>query len=125
MVIKNFTLKDLADLEKCAQFPLGNLNLGDGHFALKKSIFSGNHLIGSFFAHMTTEISLVLDNDMSNISKAKAINFIFTHLMHELPKLGFDDAHIFIKNNDSYVDLLKKHFTFEEVVGKALVVRKK
>lgn len=122
-MIKELTLQDLVLIEKDAKFPIENINLSN--CLIKKSIFDNDNreFKGIFLAHKTLEISIILRSDLSNYSKAKAINCIFKNLIADIPALGYDDSHIFLNNDDTYGELLKKHFGFEDIVGTPLVIR--
>jgi hypothetical protein len=122
MEIRDLSLRDLISLEKNATFPLqdpfGKL------FIIRKSIIQDDELIGSFLVKLTTESMLVF-NDPSPITRAKALKLMYDYICKELVKLGFDDNHVFLNNLEQYGELLKKHFGFEDVIGKPLVIRKR
>jgi alanine dehydrogenase len=121
-MIRELNLNDLVKLENSAKFPLNDID--SKMFCIKKAIEEDGELIGSVMVHITSEVSIILNEKVSRIKKARAILEIFSFLGKELVKLGFEDAHVFIKDNPTYAAILKKHYGFEDVVGTALVVRK-
>lgn len=112
-MIRDLELSDLVELEK------DNLpNLFNGPFKLVKSIDHNGELIGSFWVRLTTEISILLKPELSNITKARAINEIGNFLYNKIPEqLGISDSFITFEGNfdPKYIDSLKKHFKFEDV----------
>lgn len=122
MEIRDIELRDLVLLEKHATFPMKNFY--DQLYIMKKSVIKDEKLIGSFFVKLTTE-SMLIFNESCPLTRARALKMMFDYILKEHLKLGFDDSHIFLNNLDNYGELLKKHFGFEDVIGKPLVFRKK
>jgi hypothetical protein len=120
VIIRDLSLHDLVSLEKEAQFPLPNLS--SSLYCIKKSIEYEDKFIGSFWVKMTSETSLILSPNISNLTRAIAIKEIFNFLFTELTKAGLDDSHLFIQNNDQFVDFLKKHFGFKDNLGTPLYI---
>jgi hypothetical protein len=123
MEIRNLNLYDLVLLEKDAKFPLPNLS--SNLYVIRKSLLLNDKLIGSFWTKLTSETSLILCPEVSNLTKARAIREVFQSLYCELQKLGLDDSHLFIQNDEEYVKLLKKHFGFKDQLGTALYIGKR
>lgn len=121
MLIRNINLNDLLRLEKAAQFPMPNLE--SSLYIIKKTLMD-NGLIGSFWVKATTETSLILSPEISKLKKARAIAEIVKILRCELMKLGYDDSHLFIKDDEEYVNFLKKNFDFKDNLGTALYITK-
>lgn len=121
-MIRDLKLSDLMSLEKSATFPLENINFSN--CPIKKTLLDDKRILGIFMAHSTLEISIVLESDLSKLSKGKAIRSIFNCLKREITSSGYDDAHVFINNDEHYKNILKKHFGFEDVVGAPLVIRR-
>ena|SRR5271156_1282358 len=123
-MVRDLNLHDLVILEQEAKFQLPKLE--SPLFIVKKSVEIDGKLIGSFFVKLTSEVSLIFDSSISKLTRARALREIFIHLYLELNKRGFNDTHIFLKDDlKSYGELLKKHCGFEDVIGSALVLRKK
>jgi len=120
MQLRELNLNDLMLLEKDAQFPMPNLL--SPLYCIKKSIEEDGSLIGSFWVKLTSETSLILDSKYSNLTRARAIKEIFRFLRKELVTKGLDDSHLFIQENDHYVELLKKHFHFKDNLGVPLYI---
>ncbi len=120
MQLRELELHDLVLLEKDAQFPMPNLL--SSLYCIKKSIEEDGKLIGSFWVKLTSETSLIIDSKYSNITRARAIREIFSFLRPELINKGLDDSHLFIQDNDHYVELLKKHFNFKDNLGVPLYI---
>lgn len=120
MEIRDLSIHDLTILEREAKFPMPNLV--SGLYPIKKSI-DEDRLLASFWVKVTTETSLILRPDLSDLTKAKIIIKIFKFLTKELQRLGFDDSHLFIENDESYVKFLKQYFSFRDNLGHALYIR--
>ena len=122
-MIRDLSLNDLRALEKD-----GLPSLFNGPFKLIKSVECDGKLIGSFWVKITSEISILLKPELSNLAKAKAIKEIGEFLYGKIPEqLGISEAIVVFDNDDEriderYIKFLKKHFNFEEV--KALRVRR-
>lgn len=129
MEIRDLNLRDYITLEKLhdkvSEFPIPNpsnkLNI------VKKAIYDDGNFIGAGFAWNTTEISLIVDDDLSSIKRAKAVKLLFDTLLKELVGLGYEDSHVFVipKTDVKYAELLKKHFGFIDDEGIPLYYRKK
>lgn len=120
MSVRDLSLGDLRELESHAKFPLPNLN--SKLYIIKKSIESDGELLGSFWVKITSETSLILQPDLSRLAKARAIKEVFDFLVNELVSMGLDDSHLFIDNDDTYVEILKKHFRFKDNLGTPLYI---
>ncbi len=121
MSIEDMKLSDLIILEKDDLPALFN-----GPFKIRKTVYSKDgEIIGSFWVRITTEISILLRDNISNFKKAKAVSSIGNYLYDEIPtQLGISDSLItFDKEIDEkYIEILKKHFDFKEI--RALTVRR-
>lgn len=119
-MIRDLKLSDLVALEK------DNLpSLFNGPYKLIKSIELNDKLIGSFWVRVTAEISILLKDDISNITKARAISELGKFLYNKIPEdLGISDSFVTFEDkfDENYIRLLKKHFDFQEI--RALQVRR-
>jgi hypothetical protein len=121
-MIRDLTVRDLVELEKYAQFPLGNLRHQPK--ILEKSIVDDGGLLGSVIVTNTAEISIILAN-RSIREKIETLREIEDLVYRDLISKGYRDIHTFIPDNPKYAKLLVKHFGFEYAVGQALVRRAK
>jgi len=121
-MIRNLNINDLVILEKYAKFPMPNLN--NSLYVIKKSIIQDERLICSFWVKLTSETSLILHPNLSRFEKTRVLIELFQFLYCEVQKLGLDDSHLFIENNENFVKLLKKHFNFKDNLGTALYIGK-
>ena len=126
-MIRNLEFKDYFNFEKLikksGQFPLTHLN--NHLYPVKKVIEINDKIVGSALLHRTSEVSLVLDSDLSNYTKAKLIKEFFSVLPNELERLHLEDTHVFItpESGDKYCESLKKHFGFKDATGQALYLQ--
>lgn len=120
MSLRELNLNDLMILERHSMFPLPNLT--SKLYCIKKSIEDDGKLLGSFWVKLTSETSLILEPSLSRLAKARAIKEIFDFLVEELTSLGLDDSHLFIENDNLYVEILKKHFGFKDNLGTPLYI---
>lgn len=123
-MIRDLKISDLSTLEKNNVIP----NLFNGPYRLIKSIEnSKSELIGSFWVRVTTESTLVLRENLSRLTLARALDETFKFLHCRIPEeLGIDDSFITLNEKEYdpyYVDYLKKHYNYKEIT-KALKVRK-
>jgi len=119
-MIRDMQIRDLVELEECAQFPLSNLRTQPR--ILEKSILDDKGLLGSVIVTNTAEISIILAN-RSLRDKIKALRDIEKLTYRELISKGYRDIHTFIPDNPKYAQILVDHFGFEYCVGQALVRR--
>jgi hypothetical protein len=119
-MIRDLSLNDLVILEKDAKFPLPNL--ANPLYKIQKSIENNSELLGSFWVKITSETSLVLKPELSNLTKARAIKEIFKFLYLEVQRLGLDDSHIFIEDDPHYIKFLKKHLNAKDNLGVPLYI---
>lgn len=116
-MIRNFHHNDIFDIEDLhaanSQFKMPDY--GNPSNVIKKTIIHENRIVGSAFVHVTSEIGLILDGDLSNITKTKILCRLFQILLSELKETDIDDTHVFIlpESDLKYAELLKKKFGFE------------
>lgn len=106
----DLSLSDLLQVEKVhdGSYPLPNVN--NNLYIVQKSIKLDNKVIGAAFVHVTTEISLVLNKEISNISRMRVILALMELLIEELGRFGYEDTHTFIvpENDEHYAKILEK-----------------
>lgn len=121
MIIRDLEFKDYFNFEKLhkknSRFPLHHLS--KKLYPVKKLIEVDDKIIGSALLHMTSEVSLILDSDLSTFARAKAIKEFFNLLPMELKELGLEDTHVFVvpETDESYARSLIKHFGFKIATG--------
>jgi hypothetical protein len=118
-MIRDLLISDLVKLEKCAQFPLSNLN--GLPKVLEKSIEDEKGLLGSVIVSSTVEISLIFA-DRSIRDKVKGLKMIEDFLYPQLTNRGFRDMYVFTANPE-FAKILSRHFKFELLKPQALVRR--
>lgn len=118
MNIRNLKLDDLVKLESEALFPVDFL-LGK-KFATQGSV-EEDGLVGSFFVSETVELSVIF-GETAIEDRIRAMRLIEEFLQKTLSMKDVREVHVFIKDDD-FADVLKNHFGFEDVVGRALVRR--
>jgi hypothetical protein len=121
-MLRKLKLSDLVTLSKDNKLP----QLYNGPFKLIRSIEENGKLIGSFWVRITTENSLVLRKDLTRLEIARAMKEMYEFLYCKVPEeLGISDSFVIFENefDENYVNLLKKHFPFEEM-SKVLRLRR-
>jgi len=118
-MIRDLELKDLMSLEKIhnGQYPLPGIT--SRLYPVIKVIEVDGKLLGCAYLHLTSEVSLVLDQELSNFTKAELIREFCNILPQELTILGLAGTHVFLDDNN-FAEALKKHFNFKEVKDKVL-----
>jgi hypothetical protein len=122
MLIRETNLCDLVELEKNNRIP----NLYSGPYRLIRSLEHDGKFIGSFWSRLTTEVTLILVEDLSKLTIARAMNEMNDFLYEKIPsELGISDSFVIFEGpyEDSYVHFLKKNFKMEEM-QKALRIRR-
>lgn len=119
-MIRDLELRDLRLLEKEARFPMPNLN--NKLYYIKKTIEEDNNPVASFWVKVTSELSLILKNELSPTKKAKIMLELDKFLKGKLTKDGMDDIHLFIED-EIFSHFLVKNFGFVQVPGQSLYRR--
>lgn len=118
-MIRDLELRDLVRLESIhnSQYPLPRL--GSKLYPVQKVIEIDGKVLGSAYLHLTSEVSLVLDQGLSNFIKAELIREFFNTLPSELMRIGLTDTHVFVvpETDEKYAESLVKHFGFVKAKG--------
>lgn len=121
-MIRDLQLRDLIAVESihCGQYPLPRL--GSKLYPVQKVIEENGQVLGSAYLHLTSEVSLILDPSLSNLTRARLIKEFFDVLPSELIKADLEDTHVFVtpESGQKYVEFLKKHFKFKIAKGTPL-----
>jgi N-acetylglutamate synthase-like GNAT family acetyltransferase len=83
-------------------------------------IIDGEKLIAYGAIKRFTEAVLVLDKSKNVRTKIKALKELLNAAYFETRKVGLTELHVFTKN-DSFANILRKHFGFLKIEGTALV----
>lgn len=83
-------------------------------------IVDGKKLIAYGAIKRFSEAVLVLDKSKDARTKVKALKTLLNAAYFETRKAGISELHIFTKN-DSFANILRKHFGFLKIEGTALV----
>jgi len=118
-MIRDIELRDLVMLEKLHddKFPLPKLNKYS--YPSQKVIEIDGKIIGFAYLHLTSEVSLILDQSLNCITRAKAIKEFFGQLNQELQNNALEDTHVFVlpENDEKYAKFLIKNFGFVKATG--------
>ena len=106
-------------LEEFASPTYGLPSLTNDLNFVRKAILLDDKVVGSVIAHLTSEVSLILSDELSKLTKAKILKLCFTHMIQEIKKAGLEDTHVFIlpDTDTHYRNFLMKHFKFVEATG--------
>lgn len=114
MRLRGQTLRDLAVLEKNATFPLSNVKS-----VLNASVVDeSGKLLGTFMVSLCAEVSLILRGDIKKRDKVGILRLVEFYL---LKYLKVDWIHLFV--DEQFAKILKRHFGFEDAIGKAICRR--
>jgi len=91
-----------------------------GHILSDRVIVDGEQLIAYGAVKQFTEAVLVLDKSVNVRTKVEALKRLLNAAYFETRKAGLTELHVFTKN-DSFADILRKHFGFLKIEGTALV----
>ena len=92
-------------------------------YLIRKAILDeSGKVIGAAFVRVTSEVTLIMNEDESSFKRAKGISEALETLDSELLKVGLNDTHVFIlpENDTRYAEFLKTNFQFEDATGIAL-----
>lgn len=88
---------------------------------IKKEVIKDGegNIIGSYFVHLTSEIGLMLDEKVNNLTKAKIISQLKNKIEEDCFKFGIEDTHVFVvpTNDKEYANFLCKHMEFKPATG--------
>jgi hypothetical protein len=125
-MLRDLEPNDLRELEKFhekseAFFPFPEIS--HPLYLIKKTILdSSGKVIGAAFVRVTSEVTLIMNENESNLKRAKGIAEAFDILDSELLKAGLNDTHVFVlpETDVKYAEFLKGNFQFEDATGIAL-----
>ena len=83
-------------------------------------IVNGERLSGYGAVKRFTEAVLVLDKQGSTREKVESLKKLMNAAIFETKKVGVSELHVFT-TDDSFANILKKHFNFVNIKGHALV----
>lgn len=91
-------------------------------YCAKKALISDGKVIGAAFVHLTSEISLIVDENSSKLARARTISQFFSKMYQELQKFGLVDTHVFVvpETNEEFAQFLIQNFKFSKVPGISL-----
>jgi len=114
----NNELRKLHSKQNLYPFP----DLSSPLYCIQRVIEDNGQVLGAALVHLTCEVSLVIDPDLSKITKARVLNEIFKSLFSQIDHYGLSDVHIFVvpETNKEFADLLIKNFGFARTPGIAL-----
>lgn len=121
-MIQDFKIDDMKKLEQIKDPTYDiNVDVRSPLYYIKKSIYDekGN-FVGSAFVHLTSEVTLVLDKDVSNLTRAKAVKEVFDTFNQEFLKFGIEDTHVFVLDDPKYEEFLINKFGFKRAQGTPL-----
>lgn len=101
-------------------FPLPDLN--DPSYFVQGALLSEDKLKGAFFARLTSELILILDENLPNFTRAMLFREASQELLKELLSRGVKSTHLFLTPEDDrkHMMVLMKHFGFVEATGRAM-----
>jgi len=125
-MLRDLEPNDLRELEKFhekseAFFPFPEIS--HPLYLIRKAILDeSGKVIGAAFVRVTSEVTLIMNEDESSFKRAKGISEALETLDSELLKVGLNDTHVFIlpENDTRYAEFLKTNFQFEDATGIAL-----
>ncbi len=126
-MIRNLEIEDLSELKKIHEkdklFPFHDLS--SPLYCIKKAIISDEKLIGAALVRLTSETSLILDKDVSKITRAKELRNVFNFMHDYLKGFGLNDTHVFVSpaNDEKYAKFLIDNFGFQRATGIPLYVQ--
>jgi len=123
-MIRPFRLEDRVKVEeihsRVSEFPM--IDYKKPTVIIKKTIEVDGKIVGSAFVHLTSEVGLILDDNLSNLAKAKIIKELFDKIYKEITATDLDDAHVFVtpESDTHYADFLIKNCGFKKDTGLVL-----
>lgn len=79
-------------------------------------------IIGAGFLRPTVEAVMILDPDANNRDKAKALYCMMRQAIDDTLSINLNEIHAWVKE-PHFVEVLKRHYKFEEPRGQSLVLR--
>lgn len=128
-MIRNLEVSDIEKLKEIHSkdnlFPFHDLS--SPLYCIKKAIISDERLIGAALVRLTSETSLIIDKDVSKLTRAKELRNVFNFMHEFLAKFGLNDTHVFVspENDEKYAEFLMKNFGFVKATGIPLYVQYK
>jgi len=82
----------------------------------------GDQMIGAGFLRPIVEAVMILDPSASEKDKARALFQMMSQAVSDTKATKLDEIHAWVKE-PTFVEVLKKHYLFEEPRGTSLVLR--
>jgi hypothetical protein len=124
-MIRDFEPKDWDKIkaihESNANFPTPDYD--SPVMLIKKTVTDDKgNILGSAFLHLTSEVGLILSNNLSNVTRARIISELFNQIYKEFCQTDLEDTHVFItpETDTHYADFLIKHCGFKKDTGLVL-----
>jgi hypothetical protein len=118
-MIRDLQLRDLIAVESFNsnghQLPKLNSKL----YPVQKVIEEDGKILGSAFLHLTSDVSIILDPSLSNLTRARLIKEFFSIVPKELMDNNLEDTRVFVnpENDTRYAEFLIRHFGFVKDKG--------
>lgn len=120
--LRDLNLHDIVGIEKVCAPSYGLPDLSNRLNFVNKAILLDDKVVGSAIAHLTSEVSLILDPAISTMNKARILKEVFKVMLSEIKASGVEDTHVFIipETDEEYEEFLKKHFKFVRATGRPM-----
>jgi hypothetical protein len=116
MIVLNGTGEELVGLPTNFPFP----NIKDKLYFSKKIAYTDGTVVGGGIVKLTCEGILILDENLDIRSRAIASRRIIEELRIECKRLGLEDCHVFVKQQN--VKNFLYGLGFRDCIGEALVI---
>ena len=120
-MLKDLEIADLAKIESIhnieKRFPLPDLT--DQTYIIKKTIFHDDDVVGAAFGRISSEISLILNPNLLEITRAKLWKQVTEEIIFEILQNGINNIHAFLlpENDENHAKALEKYFGFQRATG--------
>jgi len=115
-MIREIQLADLIRIERMhsGDFPLPKIM--DPSYVSQLTICNGDEVVGAIFGRRTSELILILKNDLPRITKARLWQEAGKAIAEDLMKKGIKSAHVFA-DSEEYAKILESHLGFVRATG--------
>lgn len=118
-MIRDLELRDLLTVESFNAHNHQLPKLGSRLYPSQKVIEENGKVLGSAFLHLTSDVSIILDPSLPNLTRARLIKEFFSIVPKELMDNNLEDTRVFVnpENDVKYAEFLMKHFGFVKDKG--------
>lgn len=118
-MIRDLDISDLLKIERVhsRDFPLPKIH--DKSYISQKTILNGDEVVGAIFGRLTSEVSLILSENLPKITRARLWQEAVRAIVEDLLSKNIKSTHVFVtpSSDEHYAQLLESKMGFVRATG--------